>query len=118
MAGVGFTDFYDATTARNIAVGGAAPMGLVLTEINYIKANIDTTTAAAGLTLTVVNVTAMTQGTVYYEAWVDPAVYTTDAHKLARLRMEQVIAYFARLGYAISRDRDGSNNRIKWTVKW
>jgi hypothetical protein len=49
-----FTDFYDANQARDISRGGGAPLGVVLTEINFIKAQIDIATQASGLSVTIV----------------------------------------------------------------
>ena len=118
MTATGFTDFYDAQTARQIATGGAAPLGVVLTEINYIKTQIDTVTVSGALTLTVTNVTPMTQQAVYYEAWTDPNLYQDDPHNLARLRMDQVILYFTRNGYSVRRQREGVANRLQWVIRW
>lgn len=118
MAGVGFTDFYDASTARQIAAGGGAPLTVVLSEINAIKVAIDTAAPGGALTVSIINSTTMTQGATYYEAWADPTVNQTDAHNLARLRMDNVVRYFARLGYVIRREREGSNNRLSWILSW
>jgi hypothetical protein len=117
MAGVGFTDFYDASVARQISVGGGAPMGDVLAEINFIKTSIDDS-AATGLSVTITNATTMTQGQVYFEAWSDPTTFSDDAHKIARAKMDGVVSYFARLGYNVRRLREGVNNRFQWTVSW
>lgn len=118
MAGVGFTDFYDAQTARQIAMGGGSPLSVILSEINFIKTNIDTAAAAGGLSLTVTAATTMTNGTVYFEAWSDATTFQDDPHNLARARMDAVIAYFQRLGYAVKRQQNSTFNQIIWVIKW
>jgi hypothetical protein len=69
--GTTFTDFYDAMQARDIARGGGAPLGIILTEINILKANIDLLAAQGGLSLTIgsafsaISATLGTAGTGY-----------------------------------------------------
>lgn len=118
MTGVGFTDFYDASTARQIAMGGGASMAAILEEINAIKTGIDTGAAAGALSFTLTNDSTMTSSSVYYNAWANPAQYQDDADKLARARMDAVVTYFSRLGYTISRQREDTENRFEWVVKW
>lgn len=113
-----FTDFYDAAAARDIARGGGAPLGDILTEINFLKAQIDGATPGGGLSVTVASLTPMTQSTAYYNAWSDPATYTDDASVLARSRMDAVIRYFSALGYRIQRQRVGTTNFFQWVISW
>jgi 3-deoxy-D-manno-octulosonic acid (KDO) 8-phosphate synthase len=110
--------FYDAKTARDIATGGAAAATVVLTEINALQIAVNSAAAGGALEILVVNSTTMTQGAVYYEAWNDPQTYNSDAHNMARARMDKVINYFTRIGYSIKREREGVANRIQWKIKW
>jgi len=113
-----FTDFYDASQARDIARGGGAPLGDILIEINYLKAQIDGQVPGGGLSVTVANATPMTESSVYFNAWSDPATYTDDASTLARSRMDAVIRYFSALGYRIQRQRVGTTNFFQWLISW
>jgi hypothetical protein len=113
-----FSDFFDAAQARNIAQGGGAPLGIILTEINYIKAQIDATAPLGALSVTVANATDMTNSTDYFNAWNDPLTYNDDPSVLARARMDAVIRYFSSLGYRIQRKRVGTTNFFQWTVSW
>src|SRR5678816_4070025 len=105
-----FTDFYDSVQARDIAIGGGAPLGVVLTEINYLKEQIDISAAGQGLSITVVSATVMTNSTPYFNAWFAPVVYTDSASQLCRLRMDAVIRYFSALGYRVQRFRVGTTD--------
>ncbi len=116
--GTTFTDFYDASQARDIARGGGAPLGVILTEINFIKEQIDSATPGGGLSVTIVNQTTMTNSTVYFNAWNDPATYTDDASTLARSRMDAVIRYFSALGYRVQRQRVNTTNYFQWVISW
>lgn len=110
--------FYNARTARDIASGSAGAAGLVLQEINAIRSAIDTAAVAGALSCEIVNTTAMTQGLTYFEAWSDPYNNQDEDHRVARQRMDRVIQYFSRLGYAIRRVREGVENRLSWEIKW
>src|SRR5580692_8311656 len=103
--GTTFTDFYDAMQARDISRGGGAPLGVILLEINYLKAQIDTAAQAGGLSITVIGSTAMTEDTNYYYAWSDPVTYSEDLYVLDRSRMDAVIRYFSAIGYRVQRQR-------------
>lgn len=118
VTGTTFTDFYDASQARDIARGGGAPLGVILTEINFIKEAIDSTTPGGGLTTIIAGLTTMTNSTVYFFAWHDPAMYTDDASVLARSRMDAVIRYFSVLGYRIQRRRVQTTNFFEWAITW
>lgn len=115
---INFTDFYDASQAREIARGGGAPLGAVLTEINAIKLAIDTAVPSGGLSVTIVGSTVMTNSTPYYNAWNDVLTYTDDASVLDRLRMDAVVRYFSALGYRVQRQRTGTTNFFQWLVSW
>lgn len=113
-----YDGFYDARTAREIALGGAGNGGIVLGEINALQVLIDNAASGGQLEITVDEDTTMTEDTIYYQAWVDPQTYDSDAHNMARARMNKVINYFTRLGYQIKREQDGTSNFINWKVKW
>jgi hypothetical protein len=113
-----FTDFYDAGQARNIATGGASALGEVLTEINYIKAQIDQAATASGLSVTIAGSTPMTSTSSYFFAWNDVAAYTDDTSVLNRSRMDSVVRYFSALGYRMRRERVGTTNYFQWVITW
>lgn len=113
-----FTDFYDANQARDIALGGGSALGVVLTEINYIKGQIDSTAAASGLSVTIAGTTTMTSSSVYFNAWNDPTTYSDDAATLDRMRMDAVIRYFSALGYRVQRMRVATTNFFQWVISW
>jgi hypothetical protein len=115
---VSYSDFYDADQARDIAVGGGSPLGVVLTEINYLKEQIDLTATGAGLSITVANATTMTNSTGYYNAWNDPLTYSDTGSQLERLRMDAVIKYFSALGYRVQRQRVGTTQFFQWLISW
>lgn len=116
--GVIFTDMYDASQARSIAQGGGAPLGIVLSEINYLKGKIDGAAPLGGLSVTIVGETDMTNSTDYYNAWNDPLTYTDDTSVLCRVRMDAVIRYFSALGYRVQRKRVGTTNFFEWVLSW
>ncbi len=113
-----FSDFYDSVQARNIAIGGAAPLGVVLTEINYLKEQIDLSAAGQGLSITVASATVMTNSTQYFYAWFDPLAYADSTSQLCRLRMDAVIRYFSSLGYRVQRLRVGTTNYFEWIISF
>jgi hypothetical protein len=113
-----FTDFYEASQARDIARGGGSALGVILTEINAIKILIDTNAPTGALSTTIINSTTMTSSSVYYNAWNDPVFYTDDASVLARSRMDAVIRYFTSLGYRVQRQREATQNRFEWIFSW
>lgn len=113
-----FTDFYDADQARNIALGGGAALGVILTEIDYIKEHIDAASPGGGLSITVAGVTTMTLSSAYFNAWNDPITYSDDTSVLDRSRMDAVIRYFSALGYRVQRQRVGTTDFFQWVVSW
>lgn len=113
-----FSDFYDASQARNIAQGGGAPLGVTLNEINYIKSQIDAAAPAGALSVTIAGASDMTNSTDYYNAWNDPLTYTDDASVLARARMDSVVRYFSSLGYRVQRKRVATTNYFEWIISW
>jgi hypothetical protein len=113
-----FTDFYDANQARDISLGGGAPLGVVLTEINYIKEQIDTTAPTGGLSATIAGATDMTTSTSYFNAWNDPVAYSDDTSTLNRMRMDSVIRFFSALGFRVQRQRVGTTDFFQWVVSW
>ena len=113
-----FTDFYDANQARDISLGGGAALGVILTEIDYLKEHIDITALSGGLSVTVAHDTTMTNSTPYFNAWNDPAVYIDDTSVLNRMRMDAVIRYFSALGYRVQRFRVGTTNFFQWVISW
>ncbi len=118
MGYTSYTDFYDATQARDIAIGGGAPLGTVLTEINYLKEQIDLSASGQGLSITAASVTVMTNSTPYFNAWFDPLDYTDPASQLCRLRMDAVVRYFSALGYRVQRQRVGTTDYFEWIISW
>lgn len=113
-----FTDFFDATQARDIARGGGAPLGDILTEINTIKEQIDTDAPTGALSVTMAGATVMTSDTNYYNAWNDVNLYTDDASVLRRSRMDAIIRYFSALGYRVQRQRTGTTDFFQWVISW
>ncbi len=119
--------FYDAKTAREIAIGArASAHSIVLVEINALQLAIDNAVVTNVLRVEVVNSTDITSnvGVDYFTAWneiasTDPnsALYDPNAAP-ARERMNRVINYFTRLGYTIKREREGTTNRFKWVIIW
>lgn len=119
--------FYEAKVARDIAAGGTAANSVVLTEINAMQVAVDTAAKAGNLSVVIAGgTTTMTSydnyngaGTSsYFDAWNNAMDTTTPALQKARDLMARVIGYFTRLGYRISRDRDGLNNRLQFTINW
>ena len=117
--------FYDARTARQIAFGGGSGNLLIINEINALRVAIATAAAAGNLTITIVGTTTMTSydnyngsnTSSYYDAFAGLNV-TMDTVKKSRDAMNVVMAYFVKLGYTITRARDGNNNRMSWVIYW
>lgn len=123
--------FYEARTARNIAIGGGSGNTTVLTEINDLRAAINTAAVAGHLSIIVVGTTPVTSydnyngsnSSSYYDEWSGVPLNTlttdqTDIRAKSREIMMQTIGYLNRLGYSVSRARDGSNNRLQLTICW
>lgn len=129
---VDYTDFYDAQTARQVAVGRRSGMNLVLAEVNLLQIAIDsaaasgavevevTGTSTVSLNGVVITGTPMTldTGNSFYDAWTDPAKFQDSQHVVAREAMDTVVGYFTRLGYSLRRYRDGTTNKFKWVARW
>ena len=145
MASVdGYDGFYDASRARQIAMGQASGNNVVLAEINALQTAINTAASGGALEYVTAGDTTMTNSTVvststttctvgtttttttvnvlssedYFNAWNDPYTYDTSISRIARENMNYVISYFSKLGYAVSRNRDGITNHFNWTIKW
>lgn len=111
--------FYDAKTAREMAIGTRATQSnIVLPEINFLQVAVDNAAGTGNLEVTVANSTTMTQGLVYYETWNNFQNFQDDAHFVANTRMNAVINYFSRLGYIIKREREGVADRMQWKIRW
>jgi len=63
-------------------------------------------------------VTGFTNSATHYNAWSSPTTYNTDAHKVARKQMDDVIGYFSKLGYVITRAQHLSGSTFNWTLTW
>lgn len=127
-------DFTTATKAREIAITGGKGIDPVLTEINTLRNAIIEWYSSGELEIdpsTGASDTAGIQGTMgtnalYFEAWNDPfanrsdgtSVYTQTEVERARYQMNEVINYFTRLGYDVSRARDGINDGFYWQIRW
>lgn len=123
--------FYEARTARNIAMGNGSGDTTVMTEVNALRVAINTAVIAGKLTVTIVGTTPITsydnyngQNTSsYYDEWAGmPTTSLTQDQKDTRQKSREImlraIGYLNRLGYTCSRSRDGSNNRLQLIVSW
>ncbi len=123
--------FFEARTARNIAMGGAAANQTVLTEINAYRTSITSAVQSADLTVLIVGTTPITSydnyngsnTSSYYDEWSGAPKngLTTDqlnTREKAKETMFRAIGYLNRLGYQVSRARDGLNNRLQVTISW
>lgn len=54
----------------------------------------------------------------HYNAFADPLNNQTDAHKVARNQMEEVMGHFRKLNYTIRRTQHQSTESFNWIVKW
>jgi hypothetical protein len=129
---INYCDFFDAQTARSIAMGQAAGSNDILAEVNILQLAVDAaatagttqmdfhTTTTVTLNGTTITGSPMTidSGTVYYNGWTDPATYYQSQYVLARAKMDVVVGYFSRLGYSIRRYRDGTANNFYWSIMW
>jgi hypothetical protein len=139
-----YDGFYGASRARQIAMGQSSGTNVVLTEINALQIAIDTAASGGTLEYITVGTTAMTNSTVvntltttctvggvttttvvnvlssddYFNAWNDPYTYDTSVSRIARENMNYVINYFSRMGYSITRNRNGTDNYFNWKIKW
>lgn len=117
-----YDGFYDAKTARDIAIGGKSANSDVLSEINALQMAIDLAAGTNNLYVIVDSDsnTVMTTDAVYYDALTDTTEdeILVNSYRLARAKMDQVIKYFTLLGYSVKRDLDAINSRIAWNIRW
>jgi hypothetical protein len=126
--------FYPASRARDIAVGNGASDNDVLVEINSLQLLVDTAARGEDLRVEVgiseANATGMTNaaidgGQIYREA----AFGTDDAFEtmfpgqqrsVFEARMNRVIGYLTRLGYAVRREDQtaASPTTFNWVIRW
>lgn len=123
--------FYSASRARNIAIGGGSGATDLLTEINTYRTEINTAAQSGLLTVSIVGLTPITSYDNYngsntssfYDEWSGAPTNALDdtqknTRQISRELMYRAIGYLNRLGYQVSRSRDGSNNRLKLTISW
>jgi hypothetical protein len=127
----GYDGFFEARTARNIAMGGGAADQTVLTEINEYRTEITTAVQSGYLNLILVGTTPITSydnylganTSSYYDEWAgSPKNGLTqdqlNTREKAKETMFRAIGWLNRLGYSVSRARDGSNQRLQLTISW
>ena len=124
--------FYPAARARDVAVGNGAADNDVLTEINALQIAVDGAARSESLEVQVgiseSNETSFTDavtGPIYREAVFGTpdsfnSLYPNDDRRIYITRMNRVIGYFTRLGYAISRvDQTlASPTTFNWLISW
>ena len=124
--------FYPATRARDIAVGNGAADNDVLVEINALQVLIDAAARAENLSVEVgvseSNATAMTDvttGPTYREAAFGTddsfeSLFPGQERSVFEARMNRIIGYFTRLGYAVPREDQpsASPTTFNWIIRW
>ena len=123
--------FFEARTARNIAMGGGAANQTVLTEINAYRVAITTAVQSGDLSVELVGVTPISSydnynggnTSSYYDEWagVPRNGLTSDqinTREKAKETMARASGYLNRLGYMVTRGRDGTNQRLKLNLSW
>lgn len=124
--------FFPSSRARDIALGNGAADNDVLTEINELQLLVDTAARNGALEVVVGisegNDTAFTDavtGPIYREAFAGTsdsftALFPNDDIRVYKIRMERVIGYFTRLGYAVRRDdqTSGVPTTFNWIIRW
>ena len=124
--------FYPASRARDVAIGNGAADNAVLLEINALQELVDAEARAGKLRLEVgiteSNETAFTDaitGPIYREAFVGTddsfeSAYPGEERQVYIVRMERVIGYFTRLGYAVRREDQvsGAPSTFNWIIRW
>jgi len=124
--------FYPAARARDIAVGNGAADNDVLVEINALQVLIDAAARAENLIVTVgvseSNATAFTDtatGPIYREAAFGTddsfeSLFPGQTRSVFEARMNRVIGYFTRLGYAVRREDQisASPTTFNWIIRW
>lgn len=120
-----YDGFFDAKTARDIAIGGAGADMVVLEEINEIRFAVAQAALAGDLSVEITGTTITSAdnyngaGTsTYYDAMTDPYNNADSVHVKAREVIARVTNYMVRNGYTIRYERDGINSYLKATIKW
>ncbi len=124
--------FYPASRARDIAVGNGASDNDVLVEINNIQLLIDSAARAEDLAVEIgipeANATPMTDaitGPIYREAAFGTddsfeSLFPGQSRSVFDARMNRVIGYLTRLGYAVRREdqTSASPTTFNWVIRW
>jgi len=124
--------FYPASRARDIAVGNGASDNDVLVEINMLQILVDGAARAEGLRVEVgiaeANATGMTDATtgpIYREAAFGTddsfeSLFPGQQRSVYEARMNRVIGYLTRLGYAVRREDQtaASPTTFNWVIRW
>jgi hypothetical protein len=124
--------FYPASRARDIAVGNGASDNDVLVEINSLQLLVDAAARAEGLRVEVgvteANATGMTDATtgpIYREAAFGTddsfeSLFPGQQRSVYEARMNRVIGYLTRLGYAVRREDQtaASPTTFNWVIRW
>lgn len=124
--------FYPASRARDIAVGNGASDNDVLVEINNLQLLIDGAARAEALSVEVgipeANATPMTDavtGPIYREAAFGTddsfeSLFPGQQRSVYEARMNRVIGYLTRLGYAVRREDQttASPTTFDWVIRW
>jgi hypothetical protein len=124
--------FYPASRARDIAVGNGASDNDVLVEINNLQLAIDGAARGENLIIAIgiseSNATPMTDavtGPTYREAAFGTdnsfeALFPGQTRSIYQARMNRVIGYLTRLGYAVRREdqTSASPTTFNWVIQW
>ena len=124
--------FYPASRARDIAIGNGASDNDVLVEINNIQLLVDAAARAEDLAVTIgiseSNATPMTDATtgpIFREAAFGTddsfeSLFPGQARSVFEGRMNRVIGYLTRLGYAVRREDQisASPTTFNWVIRW
>jgi hypothetical protein len=124
--------FYPASRARDIAVGNGASDNDVLVEINNLQLLIDSAARAEDLAVEVgipeANETPMTDATtgpIYREAAFGTddsfeSLFPGQSRSVFESRMNRVIGYLTRLGYAVRREDQTAapDQTFDWVIRW
>lgn len=124
--------FYPASRARDIAVGNGASDNDVLIEINNLQIAIDNAARNEALSVTVGisegNATPMTDavtGPIYREVVFGTddsfeSLYPGQSRSVFDARMNRVMGYLTRLGYAVRREdqTSASPTTFNWIIRW
>jgi len=124
--------FYPASRARDIAVGNGASDNDVLVEINSLQLLVDTAARGEDLRVEVgipeANATGMTDATtgpIYREAAFGTddsfeSLFPGQQRSVYEARMNRVIGYLTRLGYAVRREDQtaASPTTFNWVIRW